>query len=522
MTELLEPSVETPVPAPREKSIYRALLTAIMLYLAYTVPLVLYNYYVDRHNLAVPPILLVLVVVLSTLGYLAIILLMIRALAQPMLSVRQEIFLGIASLLIFLGINPLVWQAIGAFWQGKNLWEVFASLTASAPNLLLDHALPLFLILTGVFAGRLLARLIGEKALLVPVGIIAALIDFWGVYWGFVGQWTKVLPNVVSGLGSATTVAARIPEATAQHLHGVVAVLSKITPPGTIGIGDFVFLTFFLACAIRLGFSVKRTMIGLFTGLLLAAAIMAFDGTTLFGHEMTITYLPGLVFICAGVLLANIRSWKLSRQEWAMTGLLIAFLSIFITISIIKAEQGKPFIRNRYYTLPLQPDQEVLKVAESRLHQDARKGEEVLVCDARMFYQQAPSGLRLVQWQLLALGRLKTSTETNTREYLVMGILPANRTEWRIKQVTAMPPEHVLQALLSQRSTDPRQVIRQAKPLPGAAFDLMQQMPLYSAEAKGKKGLFLWLHQSEGEILDAEGRQVTMLPYLTPAKKGPE
>ncbi len=207
-------------------------------------------------------------------------------------------------------------------------------------NILLQILVPFLLILTGAFFGQIIARLIRERALLVPVGIIAGLVDFWGVFWGPVGNWSASSPVAVTKMASAASAAVMVPNNVVVPHQ--LEMLVRIAPPSSIGIGDFVFLAMFLTCAYRLDFSPKRTMWGIFCGMLLCSVVMALNGMRLFPIDLN--YLPGLVFIAGGVLLANIRSWQLSRQEWLMTLALVGVLLLCIGYSgynAYAAEHGK-------------------------------------------------------------------------------------------------------------------------------------------------------------------------------------
>ena len=177
-----EMNTPTTTPAPFSP----ALAMATALYLVYTLGMLFFN----RANITLPSIGWAVVAITSTFAYLLMIGVVIRLLARPLLSTRQEVSFMLLSLLLFLALNPIVWQLVRQLINGAplaSLWNMLESPPAeSLPLIILAAITPLFLILTGLFSGRLLARMIKEISILVPVAIIAAMVDFWGVYWGVV------------------------------------------------------------------------------------------------------------------------------------------------------------------------------------------------------------------------------------------------------------------------------------------------------------------------------------------------
>ncbi len=219
--------------------------------------------------------------------------------------------------------------------------------------LIAEAALPFLLILAGVFLGQLVAALIKEPAMLVPVGLVASLVDFWGVFWGPMKAMSESETGaaVYSGFGSAPSAAPAMPEHIAQQIPtGIASIFSQIAPPQQIGLGDFVFLAFFLTCAHRLGFSPRRTMWGIVIGFMASSVIFAMSGQDIGGISLPpIEYLPGLPFICCGALLANLKFWQLTKSEkWQTVGVVLALIAIFGSITYLQrvneppAEKAKP------------------------------------------------------------------------------------------------------------------------------------------------------------------------------------
>ncbi|HEX2950630.1 MAG TPA: hypothetical protein VHV83_13865 [Armatimonadota bacterium] len=490
----------------------RALGKAAALYLVYALAVTAFN----KFSPPLPPLLWALIGALSTVGYLLIIVYALRWLAKPALTLRQEVALFCVSLVVFLALNPMVWQAVQLLHHGTNFWELFATLTAVREHPIIDAVVPFFLILTGMFFGRMVSRLIRERALLVPVAIISGMIDFWGVYWGPVNAMSENAPAAVSGIGSAATVSASVPPAAIEHLSGPLAVLAKITPPDSIGIGDFVFLTLFLACAYRLGFSAKRIMWGIFCGLLLASAIMALDGQTILGHDITIEYLPGLLFICGGVLLSNLRAWKLARQEWAMTGVLVVLLASLISVSVVRTELNKPRENSVQYTMSVVAAHELPEKALVRVAADAKDLQlQVIPIEGRFLFTIEGKHARLVKWAMLAMSRRQRITRRSTWEHTIIGVQAKPNQPWTIMCDSANPPKTVLPILeQGTHSRNELAIFRRARGIPPSAFMIIDKADTYMSLVHGQKNFMLRLQQHEGSIIDERGKVLTRIPYV--------
>ena len=91
----------------------------------------------------------------------------------------------------------------------------------------------------------------------LPVAIVAGLADIFTVFWGPTGHALEKAPGLVQKLSLAIpAVGSAAGEAGAHGLAYVAA----------IGLGDFIFLSLFLALAVRFDFSVRRTFIAMVIG----------------------------------------------------------------------------------------------------------------------------------------------------------------------------------------------------------------------------------------------------------------
>ncbi|MER3403145.1 MAG: hypothetical protein C4336_09375 [Armatimonadota bacterium] len=154
-----------------------------------------------------------------------------------------------------------------------------------------------FLILGAVGLGALVSWVVREKNLLVPAIPLAAAIDTLTVFApkGAVRQIAEKAPEVIEKASVAITAS---PTAVGE--------VTQIVPIALIGVGDFVFLTLYLACLYRFGLRVRATAIGLFAVLWLYLMVVAVG---------IMPALPGLVPMAVVVLAVNWREFQLSRQE---------------------------------------------------------------------------------------------------------------------------------------------------------------------------------------------------------------
>lgn len=175
--------------------------------------------------------------------------------------------------------------------------------TASA-GLLLSAFSDLFLIGAASVLGALLAGFLREPNILVPASVVAALVDFWGVYFGTTRMVLERHQEVVSKLSVQVALPA-LPGALDLQIG--------------IGFGDFVFLSFFLVCARRFDLREGRTFWFSFVFLLAAMAIVVWLGPNV----------PALLPMAAAFLAANAGCFRLQRSEalaMLYAGLIIAVL----------------------------------------------------------------------------------------------------------------------------------------------------------------------------------------------------
>jgi hypothetical protein len=223
----------------------------------------------------------------------------------------------LAAASIFLGL--LLWMTALSAKLEMGLWQQGAAVVTAAVafwgarRLGLWLAGDLALFFAAVFVGLLVARTVREPNMLVPIAAVAALVDIWGVYWGFVAHIMEKAPQV------AETFSTKLPIAGKE-----LAVLPMIS---SVGAGDMLFAALFLGCVWKFGLSIGRTGAAMWATVLIGPVIVM-AGAQAAGHGLTA--LPGLPFLAAALVGANWKRFNLSRAEKRAT-----FWCLFICAAAI-------------------------------------------------------------------------------------------------------------------------------------------------------------------------------------------
>jgi len=165
----------------------------------------------------------------------------------------------------------------------------------------------LLLMLFAVSLGYTVSFIIGEANILLPVAVFAACTDYWNVTFGPLRHILEKKPIIVEAL------AVQMP----NPVPGM---------PGTmIGMGDFVFFALFFGVLYRFAMNVKGAF-WLVYGLLTVSMLVVMK----FGSA-----LPALVPLGLAVVAANVRNFKLKREELLATVYVGALLFVFLLASAI-------------------------------------------------------------------------------------------------------------------------------------------------------------------------------------------
>ena len=261
-------------------------------------------------------------VLLSLGAYLLLIGLPLLRGIPPLLGTigATVIFAGVSVALIAAGSRlPLSGlQDLAGMMGTGGLWLALTRLAASSEvsKLLIGPAASVVFLLTCLFMGRLISRILREPNILLPVCVVAAAADIFTVFWGPTAQFLEAAPQVVRSLSVA------IPETGSATGPAGVAGLSFVA---TMGLGDFIFLAVFFTAAARLGFNLRRT--AWIIGTVLAVGLTGFFFVPFLAH------IPLLPFIGVGFLLANWQEFHLTTEE--KRALLYAALIIGVVVIVI-------------------------------------------------------------------------------------------------------------------------------------------------------------------------------------------
>ncbi|MBI3946506.1 MAG: hypothetical protein HY321_11350 [Armatimonadetes bacterium] len=208
-----------------------------------------------------------------------------------------------------IALPPRLRAALLPLLAGLSLLTAYAQTGAdSAPAAaLLSGYSDLFLIAAAVLLGQVLAGIFREPSILVPVAVVAAGVDYWGVNYGTTHEVLKKAPDVVSKLS------VQVP------LPGLMDV------PLGIGFGDFVFFTVFLACAVRFGLRERLTFWLGFLFLLGGMAVVV-------AADLNV---PALVPMAVAFLLANVGRFRFQRSEAVAMGYAALIIAALIGLVVV-------------------------------------------------------------------------------------------------------------------------------------------------------------------------------------------
>ncbi|MBI3910414.1 MAG: hypothetical protein HY320_05705 [Armatimonadetes bacterium] len=153
-------------------------------------------------------------------------------------------------------------------------------------------------------AGTAGATAMPDLNILLPVGLFIGAVDFFVVHYG--------------------TVAVALEHPVGQQVMQALTVRTPPTQPGLpgamVGFADILLLAFFYSCIRRFGLR-ERASSALF--------FLALGGTLWAVQVDWIKVVPALIPMGAAFLVANWGCFRLSRQEWLLTGGLAACVALF-------------------------------------------------------------------------------------------------------------------------------------------------------------------------------------------------
>lgn len=223
----------------------------------------------------------------------------------------------------------LPWQAaLGGLIAGLLLQ--FAIREVDAPPELLAIGSGLGLLLWTSAAGWLLALWLRRHSYLVLAAITIAIMDFYSVFYGPTGQ-------IVSGERPALAVIVEV---------GLLPwpILGSNLITGVIGLGDFLFLAWFLAAALRFELGLTRNywaLMAAFTiGIVMTLALVA--------AQQIEHGLPALPFMSLLFLLVNRDRFDLPREDRRRIFGFVALLIVVVAVLIGLRKRHEPVEREEY------------------------------------------------------------------------------------------------------------------------------------------------------------------------------
>ena len=237
------------------------------------------------------------VVALSTLVSLVITLLCAvwaaRALVLPS---RLAVCLGVTGLLVLPSILIPQFFLRSPGWAGwRTLGPIYGAYRRGLTDLV-PGLRDVLLLLLAVSLGVLVSRLIREIKILLPMGIVLALIDVYVVFGGGL---------VMQAQQGSPTAQAAMKNLTVSLPAAQKTIRPNAVPIAVVGFADYLFIALFFACFLRFGIPSRRTFAVLCVTLV---AYMAYG-------SQTGTDLPALVPIAAVIILTNLRQFRYERSE---------------------------------------------------------------------------------------------------------------------------------------------------------------------------------------------------------------
>jgi len=246
-----------------------------------------------RHRLSL--VLLGSLIIVSTAAFMLLQLWM----AQAVVNLKPNLAICTSLVVLFV-----------ALWVPNYLNLEHISALHHPPPFLALLGQALIITLGGAFLGVLLSRIIREANVLLPVALVAMLVDTIGAMTsiGFTQNVVASNPAFVRG------VSVPVPTVGSAGPHGGLHIL------GFIGPGDALFMAFFLAVALRLNLNVRGTFWWMYSLLTATMLVVLFTGINI----------AALIPMGLAALIANRNYFRLKRDEVFAT--LYAVLLILILV----------------------------------------------------------------------------------------------------------------------------------------------------------------------------------------------
>ncbi len=252
--------------------------------------------------------------------------------AIPHIVVRSVFWSTLVATIVFMALCLAIiyqWCRVAAGWR----FEVAGCVVVVLGFVLLDSLkcdvlAETLLMLAAVLFGRLVSRLVQHPNMVLPVTVVAGLVDIWGVNLGGpVSQMAAHAPKLFDKL------TAKIP-----HFSAGVAGAPKFI--SVIGVGDYAFLAIFFACLFKFGMNAR--------GSAWLAGVLVCVGMLMVTLSKFALALPGLPFMAIGIVLPNWKYFQFTREEkfamlWAGVALAVLLGVIYFAMhAMVPAPASHP------------------------------------------------------------------------------------------------------------------------------------------------------------------------------------
>jgi hypothetical protein len=255
--------------------------------------------------------------VIATVLFLLVPLLWIRDVAR----MRPPTGLAIALFLVFglLWAEILLGEPAGLIWALP--WRRHPDARLLAGTVARPFA-DLCLITAASFLGAALSRIVRDPKMLLPITVVGALVDYWGVYYGTTHYAVQNMRGLVTNLSAS------IPSLGGAKAPG------GLEPVSDVGFGDWFFLTMFMAIAFRYDLQPRRTFWTLLALLIPSMLLVLLSDR--------VQAVPAVVPMAVAVLAVNWKRLRLTREEAFATLYAMLMVAAMIAGYTLWARAGAP------------------------------------------------------------------------------------------------------------------------------------------------------------------------------------
>ena len=250
------------------------------------------------------------------------------------------------------------------------------------------------------------------------------------------------------------------------------------------------------------------------------------------GHEISFEYLPGLPFICAGAVFANLNVWKLSKQEWLMTGVLALLLGALIggTAWLKKADAPialKPVQYIITATSASEAIRSTLALGQEQTAKTKAAGTQFVLLQVQARLSKDETGISVDSFTMLALGRMPNIKNANDTWDQIFSGRPIDKgpNKWVIQQDAVRPASKSMdlaQAIYAAKSTDELEGARKAVGIT-SELAVLEHLDDYADQIGDAKVFDIIIYPGKVAVRTKEsGVQELVLPGATPTPDAPK